>query len=141
MATLDATSHSTSALDSEDDDTGEDEIRGIRPSILQAKIPPRRRSSNLLMTPIKQKDATQEFYRFQSPPLLPNSICSGYFLEPMKWMEPFLGDGSMAGKIICPNEKCGAKLGNFDWAGVMCSCREWVTPGFCIARSKVDEIV
>jgi len=46
----------------------------------------------------------------------------------MKWMEPFLGDGAMAGKIICPNEKCGAKLGNFDWAGVMCSCREWVTP-------------
>ena len=76
-------------------------------------------------------------------------------------MEPFLEQGHMAGKIICPNKKCGAKLGNYDWAGVCCSCKEWVVPvstqiylsdtylmsdavlvqGFCIHRSKVDEIV
>lgn len=88
----------------------------------------------------------------------------------MKWMEPFLEDGQLAGKIVCPNKKCGAKLGNYDWAGVCCSCKEWVTPvrlsvlcpcnsflpldlihslsicicgrqGFCIHRSKVDEVV
>ena len=79
----------------------------------------------------------------------------------MKWMEPFLEQGHMAGKIICPNKKCGAKLGNYDWAGVCCSCKEWVVPvstpiylsdtylmsdtvlvqGFCIHRSKVDEVV
>ena len=46
----------------------------------------------------------------------------------MKWMEPFLESGNMAGKIICPNKKCGAKLGNYDWAGVGCSCKEWVVP-------------
>lgn len=46
----------------------------------------------------------------------------------MKWMEPFLEDGQLAGKIVCPNKKCGAKLGNYDWAGVCCSCKEWVTP-------------
>ena len=46
----------------------------------------------------------------------------------MKWMEPFLGDGEMAGKIICPNKKCSAKLGNYDWAGVRCSCKAWVVP-------------
>ena len=46
----------------------------------------------------------------------------------MKWMEPFLNTGAMAGKIVCPNKKCGAKLGNYDWAGVCCSCKEWVTP-------------
>lgn len=46
----------------------------------------------------------------------------------MKWMEPFLESGNMAGKIICPNKKCGAKLGNYDWAGVCCSCKEWVVP-------------
>ena len=46
----------------------------------------------------------------------------------MKWMEPFLGDGEMAGRIICPNKKCGAKLGNYDWAGVRCSCKSWVVP-------------
>lgn len=43
-------------------------------------------------------------------------------------MEPFLTDGEMAGKIVCPNKKCGAKLGNFDWAGVRCSCKAWVVP-------------
>jgi dual specificity phosphatase 12 len=59
----------------------------------------------------------------------------------MKWMESFLEGGQLAGKIMCPNKKCGAKLGNYDWAGVCCGCKEWVTPGFCINRSKVDEAV
>ncbi|PIL23615.1 hypothetical protein GSI_14928 [Ganoderma sinense ZZ0214-1] len=76
-----------------------------------------------------------------APPILANPKCSGYFVEPMKWMEPFLEQGHMAGKIVCPNKKCGAKLGNYDWAGVCCSCKEWVVPGFCIHRSKVDEVV
>jgi len=70
-----------------------------------------------------------------------NSKCSGYFVEPMKWMEPMLESGELAGKIVCPNKKCGAKIGNYDWAGVCCGCKAWVTPGFCIHRSKVDEIV
>ena len=43
-------------------------------------------------------------------------------------MDFFLEDGQLAGKIICPNKKCGAKLGNYDWAGVCCSCKEWVVP-------------
>jgi dual specificity phosphatase 12 len=59
----------------------------------------------------------------------------------MEWMEAFLEEGDIAGKIVCPNQKCGAKLGNYDWAGVKCGCKEWVVPGFCINRSKVDEIV
>ncbi|KAJ7031964.1 hypothetical protein C8F04DRAFT_1108759 [Mycena alexandri] len=76
-----------------------------------------------------------------SPPILMNPKCSGYFVEPMKWMEPFLESGQIAGKISCPNKKCNAKLGNYDWAGMCCGCKEWVTPGFCINRSKVDEVV
>lgn len=43
-------------------------------------------------------------------------------------MEPFLANGAVQGKIVCPNEKCGVKIGNFDWAGVQCGCKEWVTP-------------
>lgn len=39
-----------------------------------------------------------------------------------------LASGVLVGKIICPNEKCGAKIGSFDWAGVQCGCKEWVTP-------------
>ncbi|WVQ96675.1 hypothetical protein IAU59_003781 [Kwoniella sp. CBS 9459] len=74
------------------------------------------------------------------PPILVNPKCSGYFVEPLTWMEPVLSKGQIAGKLVCPNEKCGAKIGNFDWAGVQCGCREWVTPGFCIHRSKVDEV-
>ncbi|KAJ7689404.1 hypothetical protein B0H17DRAFT_937233 [Mycena rosella] len=76
-----------------------------------------------------------------SPPILVNPKCSGYFVEPMKWMEAFLEGGQIAGKIACPNKKCGAKLGNYDWAGMCCGCKEWVIPGFCINRSKVDEVV
>ncbi|OCF43584.1 hypothetical protein I317_02602 [Kwoniella heveanensis CBS 569] len=74
------------------------------------------------------------------PPILVNPKCSGYFVEPLTWMEPVLSKGQIAGKLVCPNEKCGVKIGNFDWAGVQCGCREWVTPGFCIHRSKVDEV-
>ncbi|KAH9478381.1 Dual specificity protein phosphatase MPK-4 [Psilocybe cubensis] len=76
-----------------------------------------------------------------SAPILVNPQCSGYFVEPMGWMEHFLEGGQLAGKITCPNKKCGAKLGNYDWAGVCCGCKEWVTPGFCINRSKVDEVL
>jgi dual specificity phosphatase 12 len=76
----------------------------------------------------------------------------------MKWMEHFLSSGQLAGKITCPNKKCNAKLGNFDWAGIHCGCDQWVTPvsepclwfvqliitlskGFCVTRSKVDEVL
>lgn len=50
-------------------------------------------------------------------PLLPSPACSSYFVEPLSWMSPFLESGVLAGKITCPNKRCGAKLGNFDWAG------------------------
>lgn len=61
-------------------------------------------------------------------PILVNQACSGYFVEPLTWMEPFLADGQLAGKIVCPNEKCKAKIGSYDWAGVQCGCKEWVVP-------------
>jgi len=100
-----------------------------RPSVAQAF-----KNSGLTgMTPISASPAV-------SPPILFNPKCSGYFVEPLKWMQPFLEKGQLQGKIMCPNPKCGAKLGNYDWAGVSCSCKEWVTPGFCIHKSKVDEI-
>ncbi|KDQ06769.1 hypothetical protein BOTBODRAFT_39370 [Botryobasidium botryosum FD-172 SS1] len=74
-----------------------------------------------------------------SSPIL-TSQCSGYFVQPLTWMQPIIDQGESSGKITCPNRKCGAKLGNFDWAGMKCSCKVWVTPGFCLNRSKVDEI-
>lgn len=55
-----------------------------------------------------------------SPKLLPSSICTSYFTEPLSWMQPQLEKGEISGKILCPNTKCGTKLGNFDWSGCMC---------------------
>jgi dual specificity phosphatase 12 len=49
-------------------------------------------------------------------------------MHQMKWMESQLEGGQLAGKIMCPNKRCSAKLGNFDWAGVQCACKEWVVP-------------
>jgi hypothetical protein len=59
----------------------------------------------------------------------------------MKWMEPFLESGQIAGKIACPNKKCGAKLGNYDWAGMCCGCKEWVTPVCLLSSSSVFFII
>jgi len=74
------------------------------------------------------------------PTLRTDEQCSGYFFEPMDWMEEFLCSGEVAGKIFCPNQHCHAKLGNYDWSGSMCGCSEWITPSFHVAGSKVDEL-
>ncbi|KIJ36307.1 hypothetical protein M422DRAFT_212249 [Sphaerobolus stellatus SS14] len=117
-------------------------LAALRSSQLMSAL---KSSNSLGRIPMKEQsgDAVQRKMSANtiSPPILLNATCSGYFVEPMKWMEPFLEAGNMAGKITCPNKKCGAKLGSYDWAGVQCSCKEWVIPGFCIHRSKVDEVV
>ena len=53
----------------------------------------------------------------EAAPLLPSHLCSSYFVEPLSWMAGLVESGALQGKIACPNDKCGAKLGNFDWAG------------------------
>lgn len=72
-----------------------------------------------------------------SPPLLASSTCSSYFTEPLSWMQDLLEPGDLGGRIVCPNKRCAAKLGSFDWAGVQCSCGSWVVPGFALNASKV----
>lgn len=59
----------------------------------------------------------------------------------MKWMDHFLSSGQLAGKITCPNKKCGAKLGNFDWAGQCCGCKEWATPVRCFLLLVFSSII
>jgi len=62
--------------------------------------------------------------------------CSSHFLAvPKPWMEEEMGE-STKGKLCCP--KCKGKIGNFNWAGLTCSCGEWITPAFQIHKSKVD---
>ena len=47
---------------------------------------------------------------------------------------------SQQGKIPCPNGNCSAKLGQWTWQGVNCSCGEWISPAFAFTRSKVDAL-
>ncbi|RIA96205.1 hypothetical protein C1645_733409 [Glomus cerebriforme] len=66
-------------------------------------------------------------------------VCSSYFIEPMDWILDGVQEGELEGKIKCP--ACQAKLGNFSWAGMQCSCGSWVTPSFAIHREKVDKVL
>ena len=54
-------------------------------------------------------------------------------------MKVALSEEQLEGRLSCPNQKCGANLGKFAWAGAKCSCGGWVTPAFTLVRGKVDE--
>lgn len=101
---------------------------------------PFRSPSHLAVHDASAASSAQTLTTLASDEPLLKPTCSGYFLEPMDWMQKTLDEGNVEGKITCPNAKCGAKLGNFAWAGVRCACGEWVTPGFCVHRSRVDEM-
>lgn len=75
-----------------------------------------------------------------SSPLLASPACTSYFVEPLSWMGPVLETGAIGGKLTCPSQRCGSKLGSFDWAGQQCSCGAWIVPAFVLNASKVDEI-
>eukprot|EP01138_Halocafeteria_seosinensis_P012867 gb/GECG01013144.1/.p1 GENE.gb/GECG01013144.1/~~gb/GECG01013144.1/.p1 ORF type:complete len:155 (+),score=23.64 gb/GECG01013144.1/:1-465(+) len=63
--------------------------------------------------------------------------CSSWFLdEPLQWMRE--QTNSEDGKLVCPNDKCDAKLGYIKWAGTQCSCGTWVTPAIQIQKRAVE---
>lgn len=78
--------------------------------------------------------------------------CTSYFLneaalESLDWVRSALkahddaaeaGAEGIEGKLICPNAKCGARLGNFNWSGSQCSCGSWVVPAIQVVARKVD---
>lgn len=70
----------------------------------------------------------------------PAAPCPHIFVETLSWMRPYLEDGTLDGRLICPNAKCNAIVGRFAWQGFKCSCREWVCPAFSLNRSRVDEV-
>ncbi|KAL4399338.1 tyrosine protein phosphatase Yvh1 [Malassezia pachydermatis] len=74
--------------------------------------------------------------------LLHSPRCSAYFVEPLTWMmdSSDVVEGVISGRLICPNDKCQAKLGSWTWAGTQCACGAWVTPAFGLQRAKVDEV-
>ena len=76
-----------------------------------------------------------------SPPLSDNSVgCAHLFLDPLSWMRPELEKGLLSGRLECANVKCSQNVGKYAWQGMKCSCGEWVVPGICITRAKVDEV-
>lgn len=61
------------------------------------------------------------------------TLCTSFFLKPMKWMN--LQYGVMQGKLFCP--KCNDRLGTFKWCGLRCSCGTFVAPGFQVHEKKI----
>ena len=74
------------------------------------------------------------------PPTPPPSTCTHHFLHPLSWMRPELEQGILAGRLECPNAKCGAQLGRYAWQGMRCSCGVWVCPAFSLQKGRVDEV-
>ncbi|KAI1360067.1 protein-tyrosine phosphatase-like protein [Xylaria arbuscula] len=69
-----------------------------------------------------------------------SSDCAHIFIDTLSWMRPMLEDGTLDGRLICPNSKCGATVGRFAWQGLQCTCKQWVVPAFSLNRSRVDEV-
>jgi dual specificity phosphatase 12 len=69
-----------------------------------------------------------------------NSVCQHVFIEPLSWMRPELEKGSLSGRLLCPNARCGAGVGRYDWKGLRCTCGGWVTPAFSLQRGRIDEM-
>ncbi|KAE9284889.1 hypothetical protein PF008_g27049 [Phytophthora fragariae] len=63
--------------------------------------------------------------------------CAGIFVEPMKWMTT---DPSFVwsndGKLLCLS--CKAKLGSWNWIGVKCNCKCFVSPAFQLVPSRIQ---
>ncbi|KAI1339935.1 protein-tyrosine phosphatase-like protein [Xylariaceae sp. FL0016] len=68
------------------------------------------------------------------------SDCAHIFVDTLSWMRPALEDGALDGRLVCPNNKCGATVGRFAWQGFKCTCKKWITPAFSLNRSRVDEV-
>ncbi|KAI2632128.1 dual specificity protein phosphatase 12 [Hypoxylon sp. NC1633] len=86
--------------------------------------------------------ATPKFVVPHTPTGQPDSSnCAHIFIETLSWMRPVLEDGTLEGRLSCPNAKCGATVGRFAWQGLQCTCSEWVVPAFSLNRSRVDEVI
>ncbi len=66
--------------------------------------------------------------------------CQSVFLDPNLWSESFAIElpTDQEGKLQCA--KCQAKLGHYVWSGTLCSCGQWVSPGFAISKSRIDPV-
>ncbi|KAK4281966.1 hypothetical protein QN277_013403 [Acacia crassicarpa] len=83
-------------------------------------------------------ETSSEWHKWKSDSLFNKhneSECSSIFIEPLQWMKA-VEEGASEGKLSCVH--CDARLGNFNWFGIQCSCGSWITPAFQIHKSRVD---
>ncbi|KAK6450227.1 dual specificity phosphatase 12 [Trichoderma asperellum] len=73
------------------------------------------------------------------PPTRPP--CQHFFIEPLSWMRGELEKGELGGRLVCPNPRCGAGVGRYDWKGFPCSCGGREDPAFSLQKARVDEEV
>ncbi|KAH8602211.1 protein-tyrosine phosphatase-like protein [Bisporella sp. PMI_857] len=74
------------------------------------------------------------------PPAPSSNVCTHHFLHPLSWMRTELEQGLLSGKLECPNAKCKAKLGQYAWQGMRCSCGAWICPAFSLQKGRIDEV-
>lgn len=84
---------------------------------------------------------TSAFIAAHKPASGGGSKCQHFFVEPLSWMRGELENGTLSGRLSCPNERCGAGVGRYDWKGFKCSCDSWVTPAFSLQKARVDDVV
>ena len=58
--------------------------------------------------------------------------CDRCFVEPMQWMGAL---HESSGDLRCPNERCRARLGTWDWHGARCTCGVFVKPSFAVEKN------
>ncbi|KAL7809229.1 tyrosine protein phosphatase [Trichoderma gracile] len=75
------------------------------------------------------------------PPPSSSPLCQHYFVEPLSWMRAELEKGELSGRLACPNPKCGAGVGRYDWKGFPCSCGAREDPAFSLQKARVEEEV
>ncbi|KAK7421492.1 tyrosine protein phosphatase yvh1 [Neonectria punicea] len=68
------------------------------------------------------------------------AACQHFFVEPLGWMRSILEQGELNGRLLCPNAKCGAGVGRYDWKGFRCSCGDYISPAFSLQRARVDDV-
>lgn len=138
-----------------EDEVGDDEVDGAAgggeangraevadgPSLeLRCKKCRRVLATQPFVVPHKSNDSQSLAVSSGAPPTTPAS-CSHFFIEPLSWMRPVLEEGVLEGRLMCPNDKCGASVGRYSWQGFKCSCGEWVCPAFSLQRGRVDDVV
>ena len=64
--------------------------------------------------------------------------CGSIFVEEGKvpWLDVQLNE--LKGTVMCPNQKCKAKIGTYNWTGQQCSCGHWVCPALQLQQAKMD---